>query len=71
MVLEMRCRAANSFVWLVERCGLVEAIQKLVGAAGWRIDCVLDRVQQRLNLILVGRLGLSGAVDGRGGGVGV
>jgi hypothetical protein len=65
-----------------ERCGLVEAIQKLVGAAGWRIELgvgarraaelrnlAFERVQ-RLNLVLVGRLGLSGAVDGRGGGVG-
>jgi hypothetical protein len=46
MVLEMRCRAANRFVWLVERCGLVEAIRKLVGAAGWRIDWVLEREER-------------------------
>jgi hypothetical protein len=31
----------------------------------------LDRVQQRLNLVLVNRLSLSEAVDGRGGGLGV
>jgi hypothetical protein len=46
MVFEMRCRAGKSFVWLVERCGSVEAIQKLVGAAGWRVDWVLEREER-------------------------
>jgi hypothetical protein len=46
MVLETRCRAARSFAWMVERCDLVEAIQKLVGVAGWRIDWVLEREER-------------------------
>jgi hypothetical protein len=46
MVLERHSRAARSFAWMVERYGLVEAIQKLVGAAGWSIDWVLGREER-------------------------